>query len=212
MKTKPDFEFEKIYEGKEIYGIDEAGLGPLAGPIVVASCCIQDFRLSDELLNSINDSKKISKKKRESLFEIITNTLNIKYGISIVENTVIDEIGLSAAWKKGVIESVLEFNPEICLIDGSRRVEIPNCKTISIVKGDQKSYSIAAASIIAKVTRDRIMRKIHEEFPEYGFDEHVGYGTKQHMEMLMQYGPCKYHRKSYAPIRLLTNSFLKYFK
>ncbi len=212
MKTKPNFKFEKLYyRGKEIYGIDEAGLGPLAGPIVVAACCIQGFQLSDELLNGINDSKKISKKKRENLFEIITNTPNIKYDISIIDNTVIDEIGLSAAWKKGVIKSVAKFNPEICFIDGSRGVEIPNCKTILIVKGDQKSYSIATASIIAKVTRDRIMKKIHEEFPEYGFDKHVGYGTKQHMEILMKYGPCKYHRKTYAPIRLLTNSFLKYF-
>lgn len=211
MKTKPNFEFEKLYKGKRIYGIDEAGLGPWAGPLVVASCCIQGLALSDELLSNINDSKKVSKKKRENLFEVIINTPNIKYGVSIVENIIIDEIGLSAAWKRGILESVIDFNPEICLIDGSRRLEIPNCKTVSIIKGDQKSYSIATASIIAKVTRDRIMRKIHEEFPEYGFDKHVGYGTKLHMENLMQYGPCKYHRKSYAPIRLLTNSFLKYF-
>lgn len=203
---KPDFEFEKLYKGKITYGIDEAGLGPLAGPIVVASCYIQNLELPDELLNNINDSKKISKKKRENLFEIITNTPNFKYDISIIENTIIDEIGLSAAWKKGIKDSVANLNPEICLIDGSRHVEIPNCKTVSIIKGDQKSYSIATASIIAKVTRDRIMRRIHEEFPEYGFDKHVGYGTKMHMENLMKYGPCKYHRKNYAPIRLLTNS------
>ena len=211
MKTKPTFEFEKLYTGKTIYGIDEAGLGPLAGPIVVASCCIENFELPDELLNSINDSKKISKKKRENLFEIIINIPNIKYGLSVIENSIIDEIGLSAAWKKGILECVVDLNPDVCLVDGCRHVEIPNCTTVSIVKGDQKSYSIATASIIAKVTRDKIMKKIHEEFPEYEFDKHVGYGTKLHMEKIMQYGPCKYHRKSYAPIKLLINSFLKYF-
>ena len=208
----PSFEFEELYKNEVVFGIDEAGLGPLAGPIVVASCCIENLELPEDLRKNINDSKKISKKKRESLFEIIMQTPSIKYGIAIIDNEVIEEIGLSAAWKKGIAESIKNYNPTVCLLDGSRKAEIPNCRVIPIVKGDQKSFSIATASIIAKVTRDRIMQQIHEEFPEYEFDKHVGYGTKLHMEKLMQFGPCKYHRKNYAPIRMLTNSFLKYFK
>ncbi len=203
--TSPNFEFETLYKNSLVFGIDEAGLGPLAGPLVVASCHIENMELSEYLLDNINDSKKISPQKREKLFEIITNTPNITFGIAIIENTTIDELGLSEAWKKGILESIANFSPNICLLDGSRKIYISNCETIPIIKGDQKSYSIATASIIAKVTRDRIMKKIHEEFPQYGFDKHVGYGTKLHMENLQKYGPCKYHRKSYSPIKILKN-------
>ncbi len=207
----PSFEFEKLYTNKTIYGIDEAGLGPLAGPIVVASCYIQNQSLSDELLENINDSKKLTKKKREYLFEIITNTSNIEYSIAIIENNSIDEIGLANAWKHGIINSVKDKFPNVCLIDGIKKFAIPNCISISIVKGDQKSFSIASASIIAKVTRDRLMQKVHDEFPEYGFDKHVGYGTKQHIETLMRLGPCKYHRLSYAPVKLAASNLEEAF-
>ena len=196
----PSFEFENLYPGKSVYGIDEAGLGPLAGPLVAASCYIQDQKLSDELLNNINDSKKISPKKREYLFELITNFPGIKFGIAIIENTEIDKFGLSNAWKKAIISSVEKQNADVCLIDGNRKFTIPNCESMSIIKGDQKSFSIAAASIIAKVTRDRIMMRIHEEFPQYGFDRHVGYGTKCHMDAIEKFGPCRYHRMTYAPL------------
>lgn len=199
----PSFEIEKQYQNETIYGIDEAGLGPLAGPIVVASCHIISQKLSNELFENINDSKKISKKKRDHLFEIITNDPYIKFGISIIDSETIDEIGLSKAWTKGIVESIKDQNPTLCLVDGIRKIEFPNgCKSISIVKGDSKSFSIAAASIIAKVTRDRIMDQIHKEFPYYGFDKHVGYGTRLHINQLTNLGPCKYHRKSYAPVRL----------
>ena len=197
----PSFEFENLYPGEVVYGIDEAGLGPLAGPIVAASCHIQNQVLSDELLGNINDSKKLSPKKREYLFEVITNFPTIKYGIAFVENTEIDEIGLSSAWQKAIIGAISGQGADVCLIDGNRKFFIQNCKIMSIVKGDQKSFSIAAASIIAKVTRDRIMMKIHEEFPQYGFNKHVGYGTKQHLEALSKFGPCKYHRFCYAPVK-----------
>ncbi|MDR1391039.1 MAG: ribonuclease HII [Holosporales bacterium] len=198
----PDFKIENLYKGERIYGIDEAGLGPLAGPIVFASCIIKDQNLSDELLENINDSKKLTKKKREWLFEVITNTLHIEYGISVIDNEVIDKLGLSAAWKHGVIESLKLQNPTLCLIDGIKNVIIPKCQSVPVVKGDQKSFSIATASIIAKVTRDRIMKKVHDEFPQYGFDKHVGYGTKLHIDKLMELGPCRYHRKSYSPVKL----------
>ena len=197
----PSFEFENLYPSEIVYGIDEAGLGPLAGPLVAASCHIQNQALSDELLNNINDSKKLSPKKREHLFEIITNFPTIKYGIAIIENTEIDELGLSNAWRKAIEKSIEGQSADICLIDGNRKIFIPNCKTMSIVKGDQKSFSIAAASIIAKVTRDRIMMKLHEEFPQYGFNSHVGYGTKQHIDALLKFGPCRYHRFCYAPVK-----------
>lgn len=199
----PSFEFEYLYAGKRVYGVDEAGLGPLAGPLVAASCFIKDQFLPDELLNSINDSKKLTGKKREYLFDIITNFPGIKFGISIIDNTEIDELGLSTAWKKAIVGSLNDQDVEACLIDGNRQVLIPHCETMSIVKGDQKSFSIAAASIIAKVTRDRIMRTIHSEFPQYGFDRHVGYGTKQHLDAISRWGPCKYHRMSYAPLKNL---------
>ncbi|MDR3031060.1 MAG: ribonuclease HII [Holosporales bacterium] len=198
----PSFEIEKQYPGKVICGIDEVGLGPLAGPIVVCSCVILDYNLPMELLNNIDDSKKLTEKKRETIFEIVTNYKKIKYGIAIIDVEIIDNIGLSNAWKKGVIDSQKDINqiPDVCLIDGIRKVDIENVQVITVVKGDQKSYSIATASIIAKVTRDRLMRKIHLEFPEYGFDKNVGYGTKFHLEALRKFGPCKYHRKSYAPV------------
>lgn len=197
----PSFEFESLYQNEIVYGIDEAGLGPLAGPIVIASCYIKDQVLSSELIENINDSKKLSRKKREYLFEIITNFESVDYGISIVDNNEIDEVGLANAWKRGIKDSVMKKPSGVCLIDGIRKVIIPNFQTVSICKGDQKSFSIAAASIIAKVTRDSIMMEIHNEFPQYGFDKHVGYGTKAHIEALNKYGPCKYHRYSYAPVK-----------
>ena len=202
----PNFDFENKYKNKVVCGIDEAGLGPLAGPIVVASCIILNQDMDKELLENINDSKKITEKKREHLFEIINNDKNIKYKISIIEASDIDMLGLSNAWKKGVIESITP-DIDICLIDGIKKVDIENCYIETIVKGDQKSYSIAAASIIAKVTRDRIMRTIHEEFPEYGFNKHFGYGTKFHMDMLKKLGPCKFHRLCFSPVVDALNKF-----
>lgn len=207
----PTFDIENRYVDKIICGIDEAGLGPLAGPIVVASCVILDQALGNDLLDNINDSKKLSHKKREYLFEIITNSSKIKYATSIINANIIDEIGLSNSWGNGVKESIANLNQEIdvCLIDGNRTPANLNCLVETVIKGDQKSYSIATASIIAKITRDRIMQKIHHEFPEYGFDKHVGYGTKLHMETLGALGPCPQHRKSYAPV---ANYFSKHQK
>ncbi|MDR0744488.1 MAG: ribonuclease HII [Holosporales bacterium] len=201
-KIMPSFEIENQYENKIVCGTDEAGLGPLAGPIVVCSCVFLDYNLPTELLININDSKKLTKKKREFLFDKIINYENLIYKISIIDAEIIDSIGLSNAWKKGIISSVqnLDVNPDVCIIDGIRQVHIKDKIICPIVKGDQKSYTIATASIIAKVTRDRIMQKIHTEFPEYGFEKNVGYGTKFHIDMLKKIGACKYHRKSYSPV------------
>ena len=202
----PNFDIETSYKNKKVVGIDEAGLGPLAGPIVVAGCYIENYHLSHGLQGSIDDSKKLSKNKRESIFEKIISDKNIVYAISIIDNKTIDEIGLSSAWKKGVSEVISKIEAEVYIIDGNKKIEAQNKICESVVKGDQKSFSIATASILAKVTRDRIMERIHDEFPCYGFNKHVGYGTKQHIESIKEYGPCKYHRMSYAPLKNL-NSF-----
>lgn len=200
----PTFEIENQHGGI-VAGVDEAGLGPLAGPLVVCSCIITSQLLNEYLLVSINDSKKISHKKREKIFDIIACDNNFIYSLSIVSSEMIDQKGLSYAWKYGINESLshLKVKPDIAIIDGNKKISIEGIYTDSIVKGDQKSYSIAAASIIAKVTRDRIMVKIHEEYPQYGFNKHVGYGTKMHMEALQRFGVTKYHRRSYAPVSKL---------
>ncbi|MBQ7524614.1 MAG: ribonuclease HII [Alphaproteobacteria bacterium] len=206
----PSFELENGYPGEVVCGVDEAGLGPLAGALVVAACHIMDQHLPVELMENIDDSKRLTGKKREHTFGLIETCTSIKYGISIIENTEIDAMGLSKAWQKGIVDAVSKLSifcrPTLCLLDGKRKVEIPNCKCVPVIKGDQKSFSIATASIIAKVTRDRIMRKIHEEFPQYGFDKHVGYGTRQHLEALSRFGACKYHRQSYAPVAKVVRS------
>ncbi|MDR0630640.1 MAG: ribonuclease HII [Holosporales bacterium] len=200
----PDFNIENLYLKDKVGGVDEAGRGPWAGPLVISCCIFTIHELSPLLRDGINDSKKVSPNKREILFEAITNSSIAKHQTAVVSNDDIDNLGLAKAWKKGVMDSISNLNISVCLIDGTSFVNLPkDTKCIPVIKGDQKSYSIAAASIIAKVTRDRIMRNIHNEFPEYGFDKHVGYGTMQHKEALKKFGPCKHHRKSYAPIRAL---------
>jgi ribonuclease HII len=202
----PTFDVENEYpEVILVCGIDEAGLGAIAGPVVVASCCFKDRDLPMDLLNSINDSKLLTKNKRESAFEIISIHPDIDCKVAVIKSDIIDKIGLANAWKLGVISATASFarmpQSVAYLIDGIRNVKIGDTTTRSIVKGDQKSYSIAAASIIAKVTRDKIMLQIHEQFPEYGFASHVGYGTNLHIENLKKFGPCEHHRKSYPIVK-----------
>jgi ribonuclease HII len=199
----PTFTIENKYGEQIVAGVDEAGLGPLAGPLVVCACIIKIRKLPHFLSVSIDDSKKLSSQKREKIFEQIVNNESFVYGISVVSSSVIDENGLLHAWQLGISQSVsnLTVIPDVCLLDGNMQIKINQITTESIVKGDQKSYSIASASIIAKVTRDRIMQKIHTKFPMYGFDKNAGYGTKFHLQALEKYGITQYHRKSYAPIK-----------
>lgn len=196
-------EFEnELYNNKInfIAGIDEVGRGPLVGPVVTAAVILpKDFY--DE---RINDSKKLTEKKRELLYDVIMeNALSVGIGISSPE--VIDEINILNATKKAMIEAInnLSIKPEHLLIDAVKLdIDIPQA---SIIKGDAKSQSIASASIIAKVTRDRMMVELDKKYPMYDFKHNKGYGTKKHIEALYKYGPLKEHRKSFAPVSELTN-------
>lgn len=188
---------EEIYnkeDVKYICGIDEAGRGPLAGPVVVASVIMP----KDSMIEGVNDSKKVSEKKREKLYEEITNTA-IAWGVGIIDQREIDEINILNATKKGLTNSLkeLEIKPDLILVDALTNIDTLGIPYRSIIKGDAKSYSIAAASIIAKVTRDRIMRQWDELYPEYSFEKHKGYGTKMHIDAIKEYGPCPLHRKSF---------------
>ena len=179
---------------KYIAGIDEAGRGPLAGPVVVASVILPQ----DSMIEGVNDSKKVSESKREKLFEIITKEA-ISYGIGIIYQNEIDEINILQATKKGVTEAIrnMDIKPNIIMVDALSGINTLGIPYKSIIKGDAKSYSIAAASIIAKVTRDRIMREWDKVYPEYGFGSHKGYGTAKHIAAIREYGPCPIHRKTF---------------
>ena len=179
---------------KSICGIDEAGRGPLAGPVVVASVIMP----KDSMIEGVNDSKKVSEKKIEKLYEEITNTA-IAWGVGIIDQREIDEINILNATKKGLTNSLkeLEIKPDLILVDALTNIDTLGIPYRSIIKGDAKSYSIAAASIIAKVTRDRIMREWDKVYPQYGFVAHKGYGTVAHIKALKEYGACPLHRKNF---------------
>lgn len=188
----------KLYaeEGiQSICGIDEAGRGPLAGPVVVAAVIMP----KDSMIEGVNDSKKVSKKKREMLYEEITKEA-ICYSVGIMDQREIDEINILNATKKGLTLAIqgLKVKPDTILVDALTNIDTCNIPYISIIKGDAKSYSIAAASIIAKVTRDRIMREWDKIYPQYGFEKHKGYGTKMHIEAIKEYGLCPLHRLSFV--------------
>jgi len=189
-------EENKLYDNnvKYICGIDEAGRGPLAGPVVVGAVILPE----DSFIEGINDSKKISEKKREKLYEIITQEA-IAYSVGIVDQKTIDEINILNATKLGVKIALegLKQKPEIIMVDALNNMDTLGIPYISVVKGDAKNYCIAAASIVAKVTRDRIMRQWDEVYPVYGFSKHKGYGTAEHIRILKENGPCMIHRKSF---------------
>ena len=214
MKEK---EYERLMEIKkieeELYlkgvnsiaGIDEAGRGPLAGPVVVA-CVIMP---RDSMIEGVNDSKKVSEKKREKLYEQIIEEA-IAYGVGIISQEEIDRINILNATKEGLTMAIKEMEkdlkekqrgfekPEIILVDALTKIDTDGISYKSIINGDAKSYSIAAASIIAKVTRDRIMRQWNEVYPMYGFEKHKGYGTAAHIAAIKEYGLCPLHRRSFV--------------
>ncbi len=193
MKTVELFDFDRSITDGPIAGIDEAGRGPLAGPVVCV-CCIMPM---DHMIEGVMDSKKISENKREKLYETIVKTA-LDYSVSVVENEEIDEINILNATKKGMLECILKLKipPEVVLIDA---VKIAcDYKVMPIIKGDAKSYNIAAASIIAKVTRDRIMRRYDGIYPDYGFAKNKGYGTGEHIEAIKKYGLTQIHRRTFV--------------
>ncbi|QQL43827.1 ribonuclease HII [Sulfuriroseicoccus oceanibius] len=182
-----------------IAGVDEAGRGPLAGPVSVAAVILPVGYESAVL----NDSKKLTEKKRELLFEEITNDERIEWHCELIEPAEIDELNILGATHAGMRRCVEALGGvDMALIDGLAVKNFP-VEQQAIVKGDGKSYSIAAASIIAKVTRDRLMLAYDKQFPQYGFARHKGYPTKAHMEALRTYGPCPIHRRSFAPVAQL---------
>mgnify|MGYP000883985151 FL=1 len=187
-------EFENKYSDLAyIAGIDEAGRGPLAGPVVAAAVILP----KDIFLPFLNDSKKVTEKRRDVLFDEIKQNA-IAYGIGIASNTLIDEINILQATYEAMREAInaLEKTPDVLLVDA---VHIPdiNIKQVGIIKGDAKSVNIAAASILAKVTRDRLMAEYDKIYPEYGFASNKGYGTATHIAALKEIGPCAIHRKSF---------------
>lgn len=184
--------YEKGYNF--ICGVDEAGRGPLCGPVVAAAVILP----KDVCIEGVNDSKKISEKKREKLYdEIINKALAIGVGISDVD--VIESVNILNATKLAMKQAISNLNvtPDYVLIDGNQMIDI-DIEARTVVSGDAKSESIAAASIIAKVTRDRMLRKWDEDYPEYGFAKHKGYGTKMHIEAISKYGLSPIHRPSFC--------------
>ncbi|HBO48678.1 MAG TPA: ribonuclease HII [Clostridiales bacterium] len=190
-----DYESECLNLGyKLIAGMDEAGRGPLAGPVCVAIAIMPLEK--DKIIEGINDSKKLSEKKREALFEKIINTA-ISYHIEFVDEKTIDNINIMNATKLGMHKCInsIDVRPDMVLIDAVKLdTDIP---TKSIIKGDALSYNIACASILAKVSRDRYILSLDEKYPMYNFKKHKGYGTKEHIENLKKYGPCPVHRKTF---------------
>ena len=180
---------------KNICGIDEAGRGPLAGPVVIASVIMP----ADSMIEGVNDSKKVSEKKREKLYDQIIEEA-ISYGVAIIGQDEIDNINILNATKKGLTMSLKELTvkPDLILVDALEHIDTLGIPYESIIKGDAKAYSIAAASIIAKVTRDRIMREWAEVYPQYGFEVHKGYGTAKHIAAIKEHGICQIHRKSFT--------------
>ncbi len=187
---------------KYICGVDEAGRGPLAGPVVVACVMFKTIDVTlENLLKNLDDSKKLSPQKRKQLFNIIINKAYI--GISSIEAKIIDEKNILQATFLGMQRAInsLFIKPSIALIDGRDIPDNLSIKAKAVIKGDSKSLSIAAASVIAKQVRDEICYIMAQDFPEFNFEKHKGYGTKAHIEALSKFGPSPYHRFSYAPVR-----------
>jgi ribonuclease HII len=179
---------------KTVAGIDEAGRGPLAGPVVAAVCVLP----KSILIPQIDDSKKLSPAVREKIYEYLIGNRHVHYGIGIIGSLEIDQINIYQATIQAMLLAVQQLSliPDCLLVDGLA-LPHPTIPVEKIIKGDQLSQSIAAASIIAKVTRDRMMVEYHEQWPEYGFKEHKGYGTKKHRDALQSHGPCPIHRQSF---------------
>lgn len=197
------FERQACRQGfSAICGIDEAGRGPLAGPVIAAACILPEHVLQDPFLfRGLDDSKKLTPALREELFYLLTEHPGVRYGVGRSEHDEIDSVNILQATILAMQRAVQQLTPppDILLVDGLK-LPIDGIEVRQIIKGDQLSLSVAAASVIAKVTRDRMMRQYHKQFPLYGFNQHKGYATEGHRLALSEHGPCPIHRKSFSPI------------
>lgn len=184
----------KINGFLSVCGVDEAGRGPLAGPVYAAAVVLYD----GQIIDGVNDSKKLSEKKREQLFDKIISECK-DYSIGFADEKEIDEINILQATFLAMKRAVdgLKEPPQLAIVDGNRAPDLADTRVLTVIKGDSKSMSVAAASILAKVSRDRYMLEMAEKYPEYQFEKHKGYGTKLHYEMIEKYGICEIHRKTF---------------
>ncbi|MFC1645384.1 ribonuclease HII [Patescibacteria group bacterium] len=231
-KSRPTdeiFQIENHFFGEGddfIFGVDEAGRGPLVGPVVAATVMISKeciIRINESLKNGdfdenifdfVRDSKKLTEKKREEVYEFIVN--NFYVGVGVCDHDTVDRINILQAsflsMKKAIVDlrgklkkskgnDFFIEDKSIILVDGNKTIPNLSGKQKAFIQGDKNVKLISAASIVAKVTRDRLLYEMHEKYPQYGFDRHKGYGTKIHMEALKKHGPCEYHRKSFGPVK-----------
>ena len=202
------FEFERPLWERDVLrvaGVDEAGRGPLAGPVVAAAAILPPRWAQAGLpveLAGLNDSKQLTEAQREKYFEFLTTCAEIEFGIALVDAGVIDAINILQATHRAMNEALAQLKPlpPHALVDG-RPVKTLRVPQTAIIKGDARSYSIAAASVLAKVTRDRLMLEYHARWPEYAFAEHKGYGTAKHLAAISRHGACAIHRKTFAPLK-----------
>ena len=203
MKSKPNFDYEKACGKKIIAGVDEAGRGPLCGPVVAGAVIFLRYDFNEMPL--ISDSKQMSEKQRNIAFDWITNNPDIVWSVGQCSPAEIDELNILWASMRAMERAVagLSVMPEHCLIDGNR---VPKgLNGTALVKGDAKSLSISAASIVAKVTRDKIMHELSQKYPQYGWEKNAGYPTQQHLQAIKLYGINEYYRKSFGPVKKIVD-------
>ncbi len=206
----PDFSIEKQFTGPVI-GLDEVGRGPLAGPVISCGCYFKNYTTQEDFLNLIGDSKKISEKKRKASFKFLQNLKKediIDYHLGIANVEEIDKLNILEATKLSMKRVVDKFNLQKAqlIIDGNFSLNYKSYKEQSVIKGDDKSLSIAAASIIAKVHRDRLMQKLSIRYQHFGWEKNAGYGTKIHIKNIHRLGPTIHHRKTFEPIKSLIHN------
>ena len=206
----PDFSIETKLE-HPVIGLDEVGRGPLAGPVISCGCYFKSYKNQNEFKDYIGDSKKLSKKKREESFKFLQSLKKdniIEYHLGIANVEEIDQLNILEATKLSMKRVVDKFNIEnaYLLIDGNFSLNYKSYREQSVIKGDDKSLSIAAASIIAKVHRDRLMKKLSLKFKDFGWEKNAGYGTKMHIKNIYRSGPTIHHRKTFEPIKSLIHS------
>jgi ribonuclease HII len=202
--TTPSFTLERMHSSP-LAGIDEAGCGPWAGPVVAgAFVFLKPEAVKDSILSLVRDSKQLTHQRREKAYDQLITLDTVHFGIGIASVEEIDFLNIGKATRLAMQRAVsqLRIFPAVALIDGIRKPDLP-CPIMTVIKGDQISYSIAAASIIAKVTRDRIMAELDKDFPAYGWAKNAGYGTARHREALTVHGVTPHHRRTYAPIARL---------